>query len=87
MWTIHQFPLCPFSRKVRILLREKGVPFALQRLDPWKAAEFYMASFGMTKVGENTSRFTGELSKLTDNLTSLGKVYGSMLSAMKRSGN
>ncbi|HCM76739.1 MAG TPA: gliding motility protein GldL, partial [Cytophagales bacterium] len=42
---------------------------------------------GMTKVGENTSKFTGELSKLTDNLTSLNKVYGSMLTAMKGSGS
>ncbi len=45
------------------------------------------AMHGLTKVGENTSKFTGELSKLTDNLTSLNKVYGSMLTAMKGSGN
>jgi gliding motility-associated protein GldL len=42
---------------------------------------------GLSKVGENTSKFTGELSKLTDNLTSLNKVYGSMLTAMKGSQN
>jgi gliding motility-associated protein GldL len=42
---------------------------------------------GLTKVGENTSKFTGELSKMTDNLTALNKVYGSMLTAMKGSGN
>jgi gliding motility-associated protein GldL len=41
---------------------------------------------GLTKVGDNTSKFTSELGKLTDNLTSLNKVYGSMLTAMKGSG-
>lgn len=44
------------------------------------------AMSGLTKVGENTTKFTGELTKLTDNLTSLNQVYGSMLSAMKGSG-
>jgi gliding motility-associated protein GldL len=42
---------------------------------------------GLTKVGDNTTKFTSELGKLTDNITSLNKVYGSMLSAMKGSGN
>jgi gliding motility-associated protein GldL len=42
---------------------------------------------GLTKVGENTSRFTTELAKLSDNLTALNKVYGSMLTAMKGGGN
>lgn len=41
---------------------------------------------GLTKVGENTTKFTSELGKLTDNLTSLNKVYGSMLTAMKGGG-
>jgi gliding motility-associated protein GldL len=38
---------------------------------------------GLTKVGDNTTKFTSELGKLADNLTSLNKVYGSMLTAMK----
>jgi gliding motility-associated protein GldL len=42
---------------------------------------------GLTKVGDNTTKFTSELGKLTDNITSLNKVYGSMLSAMKGSVN
>ncbi len=41
---------------------------------------------GLSKVGDNTAKFTNELGKLTDNLTSLNKVYGSMLTAMKGSG-
>jgi gliding motility-associated protein GldL len=41
---------------------------------------------GLTSVGANTSKFTSELGKLTDNLTALNNVYGSMLTAMKGSG-
>jgi gliding motility-associated protein GldL len=41
---------------------------------------------GLTKVGDNTQKFTTELGKLTDNLSSLNNVYGSMLTAMKGSG-
>lgn len=41
---------------------------------------------GLSKVGDNTTKFTNELGKLTDNLTALNKVYGSMLTAMKGSG-
>lgn len=36
MWQLHQFPLCPFSRKVRLLLGEKGVAYALVRENPWE---------------------------------------------------
>lgn len=38
---------------------------------------------GLSKVGDNTAKFTSELGKLSDNLTALNKVYGSMLTAMK----
>jgi gliding motility-associated protein GldL len=40
---------------------------------------------GLSKVGDNTAKFTSELSSLTGNLTALNKVYGSMLTAMKGS--
>ena len=36
MWLLHQFPLCPFSRKVRLLLSEKGVAYELVRENPWE---------------------------------------------------
>lgn len=39
MWLLHQFPLCPFSRKVRLLLAEKGVPYELVRENPWEGRE------------------------------------------------
>ena len=36
MWLLHQCPLCPFSRKVRLLLSEKGVAYELVRENPWE---------------------------------------------------
>ena len=42
---------------------------------------------GMTQAGEKTQTFANELGKLTNNLTSLNKVYGRMLTAMRGGGN
>jgi len=41
MWQLHQFPLCPFSRKIRLLLSEKNIPFELVREYPWAASEMF----------------------------------------------
>lgn len=49
MWQIYQFPLCPFSRKIRLLLGEKGVPFELAREDPWAASEMF---FNLNPAGK-----------------------------------
>ena len=35
MWQLYQFPLCPFSRKVRLALAEKAIPHELVRVSPW----------------------------------------------------
>ncbi|MBK8375385.1 glutathione S-transferase family protein [Sphingorhabdus sp.] len=35
MWQLLQFPLCPFSRKVRLLMGEKGIAYSLVRENPW----------------------------------------------------
>ena len=43
MWRIYQFPLCPFSRKVRLLMSEKGVAYELWREDPWNASDAFWA--------------------------------------------
>lgn len=40
---------------------------------------------GLSKVGDNTAKFTSELGNLTNNVTALNRVYGSMLTAMKGS--
>ncbi len=39
MWQLHQFALCPFSRKVRLLLGEKGVGYALVAERPWERSD------------------------------------------------
>ncbi|NML92915.1 glutathione S-transferase family protein [Novosphingobium olei] len=36
MWQLYQFPLCPFSRKVRLLMSEKGIAYDLIRENPWE---------------------------------------------------
>jgi glutathione S-transferase len=38
MWQLFQFPLCPFSRKVRLVLGEKGVAHELVRENPGSGA-------------------------------------------------
>ncbi len=42
MWQLHQFPLCPFSRKVRLLLGEKGVAYGLVRENPWEQKDEFI---------------------------------------------
>ncbi|GGD48862.1 MULTISPECIES: glutathione S-transferase family protein [Croceicoccus] len=52
MWRLYQFPLCPFSRKLRLLLAEKGVSFELVRENPWEMRDefFLMNPTGRTPV-------------------------------------
>lgn len=42
MWQLLQFPLCPFSRKVRLLMGEKAIPYALVRENPWGARDEFL---------------------------------------------
>ncbi|MBX9731515.1 MAG: glutathione S-transferase family protein, partial [Sphingomonas sp.] len=42
MWQLYQFPLCPFSRKVRLLLGEKGVGYDLVRESPWTRRDEFL---------------------------------------------
>ncbi|HEY6816945.1 MAG TPA: glutathione S-transferase N-terminal domain-containing protein, partial [Croceibacterium sp.] len=39
MWQLYFFPLCPFSRKVRLALSEKGVGYELAREYPWDGSD------------------------------------------------
>lgn len=41
MWWLYHFMLCPFSRKVRLLLSEKGVAFELVHIVPWERQPEY----------------------------------------------
>ncbi|MGZ8997404.1 MAG: glutathione S-transferase family protein [Allosphingosinicella sp.] len=42
MWQLYQFPLCPFSRKVRLVLAEKGVAHELKRVSPWEQEDEFI---------------------------------------------
>ncbi|MXP10270.1 glutathione S-transferase family protein [Pseudoblastomonas halimionae] len=42
MWHLYQFPLCPFSRKVRLHLAEKGMAYELVREDPWRRRDEFL---------------------------------------------
>lgn len=41
MWLLYQFPLCPFSRKIRLLMGEKNIAYDLVREDPWAASDHF----------------------------------------------
>ncbi|MFC4294319.1 glutathione S-transferase family protein [Novosphingobium tardum] len=58
MWQLYQFPLCPFSRKVRLLLSEKGIGYELWRENPWEERDEFLARnpAGRTPVIENPER-------------------------------
>ncbi len=58
MWRLHQFPLCPFSRKLRLLMSEKGIAYELWRENPWEGRdEFYsMNPAGRTPVLHDADR-------------------------------
>ncbi len=42
MRQLHHFPLCPYSRKVRLLLREKNLDVQLIEEKPWQRREEFM---------------------------------------------
>ena len=42
MWQLYAFPLCPFSRKVRLVLGEKGVTYEIFRENPWEGREAFL---------------------------------------------
>ena len=58
MWQLYQFPLCPFSRKLRLLMSEKGITYDLLREHPWDGRdEFYaMNPAGRTPVLHDPDR-------------------------------
>lgn len=58
MWQLFQFPLCPFSRKVRLLLGEKGVGYELVRESPWERRDEFidMNPSGQTPVMADAAR-------------------------------
>jgi glutathione S-transferase len=57
MWQIYQYPLCPFSRKVRLALGEKGVGHDLVRENPWEQRDGFidLNPAGQTPVMVNSA--------------------------------
>ena len=43
MWQLYQFPLCAFSRKLRLLMSEKGIGYELWRENPWEGRDDFLA--------------------------------------------
>ncbi|SEM70016.1 glutathione S-transferase [Sphingomonas gellani] len=60
MWQLFQFPLCPFSRKLRLLLGEKGIGYELVRESPWARRDEFldMNPAGQTPVVVDVQRGT-----------------------------
>lgn len=58
MWKVFQFPLCPFSRKVRLLLGEKAVPYDLVAEFPWEQRDEYfdISPSGLTPAVHDEER-------------------------------
>ena len=46
---LHHLPLCPYSRKVRLALREKNLVAELVEVEPWKAEDDF---FALNPAGE-----------------------------------
>ncbi len=60
MWQLFHFPLCPFSRKVRLLMSEKGIGYELVRENPWDGRDGFLAlnPAGRTPVLRDAQRGT-----------------------------
>ncbi|WP_417320743.1 glutathione S-transferase family protein [Erythrobacter aureus] len=58
MWQLHQFPLCPFSRKLRLLMGEKNVAYELVREYPWEGRDelWHLNPAGRTPVLHDPAR-------------------------------
>ncbi|AWW73593.1 glutathione S-transferase [Erythrobacter sp. KY5] len=58
MWQLYQFPLCPFSRKIRLLMGEKGIAYDLVREHPWAPSDTFhnLNAAGRTPVLVNQEK-------------------------------
>ena len=58
MWQLYQFPLCPFSRKLRLLMGEKNIAYELVREYPWEGRDefWHLNPAGRTPVLHDPAR-------------------------------
>ena len=74
MYTLYHFPLCPFSRKLRVMLNEKDIHYNLKIYEFWDKAK---QNFRLTKFGSVPILVTGKTSFQHSYLASsyLERVY------------
>ena len=61
MWQVFQFPLCPFSRKIRLVLSEKGIAYDLEMERPWEGREEFFTLNAAGRVPVLQHRDTGQV--------------------------
>ena len=83
MWQIYQFPLCPFSRKVRLLLSEKGVAYELWRENPWEGRDEF---FGRTASLKRWLPKHVDLAFIDANKSDYDSYYERCLKLVRRGG-
>ncbi len=68
MWRLHQYPLCPFSRKVRFALAVKGITVELVHELPWEARQGFLAlnAAGQTPVIRRDDIVLSDSTAITD---------------------
>jgi glutathione S-transferase len=42
-WVLYHFPLCPYSRCIRLMLHELNIKYELHLIDPWEIPDFFWA--------------------------------------------
>jgi glutathione S-transferase len=68
MWRLHQYPLCPFSRKVRFACAVKGINVELVREYPWERRDGFAAlnPTGQTPVMQNGNIVLADSAAIVD---------------------
>ena len=90
MWQLYQYPLCPFSRKVRIVCAEKGVRVELLREHPWERRDAFarLNAAGQTPVlvdGGLVLADSGAIAEYLEETVDAVPLYGS--GALERAEN
>ena len=90
MWQLYQYPLCPFSRKVRIVAGEKGVALDLVREYPWDRRDGFarLNPAGQTPVlvrGTTVLADSGAIAEYLEETVEAAPLYGS--GALERAEN
>ncbi|KWV91714.1 glutathione S-transferase family protein [Erythrobacter sp. YT30] len=72
MWLLYQFPLCPFSRKIRLQMGEKGIAYDLVREDPWAASDMF---FNLNPAGRTPVLANEEKSIVIADSRAIGEYF------------